>query len=175
MEESAIRSEARLAGIKEEKARLLEDILEAERQVMMWEKKIQLEKETQAALDPEVGQAEVKAMEKEIHRMTLRFETLKRDQERMIKVRCRLCDCSDAPPVRRAVRTPTLTPPCPAVPHVWCSGDGACDCKARSDSTTIPWPQASQGRVWVWWQSNVARCLRHAAAVHRAAPPPRTP
>lgn len=87
MEESAIRSEARLAGIKEEKARLLEDILEAERQVMMWEKKIQLEKETQAALDPEVGQAEVKAMEKEIHRMTLRYETLKRDQERMIKVR----------------------------------------------------------------------------------------
>ena len=71
--------------LQEEKARLLEDILEAERQVMMWEKKIQLEKETQAALDPEVGQAEVKAMEKEIHRMTLRYETLKRDQERMIK------------------------------------------------------------------------------------------
>jgi len=85
MEEAAIRAEAKLAGIKEEKARLLEDILEAERQVMMWEKKIQLEKETQAALDPEVGQAEVKAMEKEIHRMTLRYDTLKRDQERMIK------------------------------------------------------------------------------------------
>merc|ERR1711865_1234962 len=39
----------------------------------------------QAALDPEVGQAEARSMEKEIHRMRLRLETLKRDQERMIK------------------------------------------------------------------------------------------
>lgn len=85
MEEESIRLEASVGSIKEEKARLLEDILEAEKQVMMWEKKIQLEKETQAALDPEVGQSEVKSMEKEIHRMTLRLETLKRDQERMIK------------------------------------------------------------------------------------------
>merc|ERR1711966_446796 len=38
-----------------------------------------------AALDPEVGQAESRPMEKEIHRMKLRLETLKRDQERMIK------------------------------------------------------------------------------------------
>ena len=36
------------------------------------------------ALDPEVGQSEARGMEKEIHRMKLRFETLKRDQARMI-------------------------------------------------------------------------------------------
>ncbi len=40
--------------MKAEKAQLLEDILDAERQVMLWEKKIQLEKDTQAALDPSV-------------------------------------------------------------------------------------------------------------------------
>lgn len=44
-----------------------------------------MERETQEALDPEVGQAEVRAMQKEIHRMQLRFEALKRDQERLIK------------------------------------------------------------------------------------------
>lgn len=52
---------------------------------MLWEKKTLLEKETQAALDPEVGMAESRSMEKEIHRMRLRFEALQRDQERMIK------------------------------------------------------------------------------------------
>jgi len=35
---------------------------------MLWEKKIELERETQAALDPEAGMAECRAMEKEIHR-----------------------------------------------------------------------------------------------------------
>ena len=44
---------------------LLEEIVETERQLLLWEKKIQLERETQAALDPEVGMAEIKAMEKE--------------------------------------------------------------------------------------------------------------
>lgn len=35
---------------------------------MLWEKKIELEKETQAALDPEAGMAECRGMEREIHR-----------------------------------------------------------------------------------------------------------
>lgn len=47
--------EASIAQLKEDKAKILEDILDAERQVLLWEKKIQLEKETQAALDPSVG------------------------------------------------------------------------------------------------------------------------
>ncbi len=46
--------ESQVATLKEDKAKLLEDILEAERQVLMWEKKIALERETQAALDPTV-------------------------------------------------------------------------------------------------------------------------
>jgi hypothetical protein len=33
---------------------------------MLWGKKIQLEKETQAALDPEMGKGETKAMEREV-------------------------------------------------------------------------------------------------------------
>jgi hypothetical protein len=34
---------------------------------MLWGKKIQLEKETQAALDPEMGKGETKAMEREVY------------------------------------------------------------------------------------------------------------
>ena len=36
---------------------------------MLWEKKIQIGKEMREAVDSEVGQAEVKAMNAEIHRM----------------------------------------------------------------------------------------------------------
>ncbi len=54
LEETSVGLETQVGALKEAKAQLLEDILEAERQVLMWEKKIALEKETQAALDPTV-------------------------------------------------------------------------------------------------------------------------
>lgn len=49
---------------------VLDEILETERQALLWEKKIELEKEAQAALDPQAGMAECGAMEREIHRYT---------------------------------------------------------------------------------------------------------
>ncbi|CAK9028928.1 Coiled-coil domain-containing protein 40 (Protein links) [Durusdinium trenchii] len=67
-----------------EKDQMNQDILESERQVLLWERKITLEREMQAALDPNVGQADAAAMKKEIHRMELRLEQLKRRQEQMI-------------------------------------------------------------------------------------------
>ena len=45
----------------------------------------QLEKEMQDALDPTIGQTEIVAMKKEIHRMELRYDQLKKKQEEMIK------------------------------------------------------------------------------------------
>jgi chromosome segregation ATPase len=51
---------------------------------MLWEKKVQLVKETQMAIDPNVGAAETREMEQEIHRMKLRYEQLKKLQEKMI-------------------------------------------------------------------------------------------
>jgi chromosome segregation ATPase len=84
LEDESMVAEGKIHEVKEAKQVLLEEIVETERQLLLWEKKIQLERETQAALDPEVGMAEIKAMEKEIHRMRLRLETLKREQERMI-------------------------------------------------------------------------------------------
>merc|ERR1711998_309914 len=64
--------------------RLLLDVVEAEKQTMLMEKRIALERETQAALNPEVGAAEVRAMQREIHRMRLRYAQLQRRQEQMI-------------------------------------------------------------------------------------------
>jgi chromosome segregation ATPase len=85
MEMESIRMDRKNEELKREHEQILEDIMETERQVLLWEKKIKLEKETQKALDPEVGMAEARSMENEIHRMTLRYNALKREQENMLK------------------------------------------------------------------------------------------
>lgn len=82
-EKECIGLQTSITEAKTGKTGLLDEIIEQERQGLLWEKKIQLDKETREALDPSVGQAESDNMEKEIHRMELRFEALKREQERL--------------------------------------------------------------------------------------------
>ena len=83
MERQSVRLQATVAETRNSKAGLLDEIIEAERQAMLWKKKIQLDKETREALDPTVGADETSSMVKEIHRMELRYEALKREQERL--------------------------------------------------------------------------------------------
>lgn len=85
LENESIRLENHISNLKEQKADILAEIVEAERQILLWERKIQLEKEMQDALDPTIGQTEIVAMKKEIHRMELRYDQLKKKQEEMIK------------------------------------------------------------------------------------------
>lgn len=84
MERESLGLQGSIDEIKREKERMLDEIMETERQALLWEKKIQLDKETKAALDPTIGQAETQSMEREIHRMELRLEALKREQERLV-------------------------------------------------------------------------------------------
>ncbi|KAJ8610089.1 hypothetical protein CTAYLR_007086 [Chrysophaeum taylorii] len=84
LEAKSLQAEQKVVDARAAKTQLLDDVLDLERQVALWEKKIQLERETQAALDPEAGTSEVKAMEIEIHRMKIRLEGLQREQETMI-------------------------------------------------------------------------------------------
>lgn len=83
MEKESVALQATVNETKSSKAAILDEIMDTERQALLWEKKIQLDKETRAALDPTVGQAETQNMEREIHRMELRLEALKREQERL--------------------------------------------------------------------------------------------
>ena len=83
MEKQSLEVQALIAETKNKKAKILDEIMECERQSLLWEKKIQLDKEARAALDPSVGQAETAGMEKEIHRMQLRYDALKREEERL--------------------------------------------------------------------------------------------
>merc|ERR1719456_1145044 len=84
IEQASLEMEGSIRQVKDEKANMTQEIIEAERQVMLWERKIHLEREMQSALDPSVGQSESTAMKKEIHRMELRLDQLKRRQEQMI-------------------------------------------------------------------------------------------
>ena len=71
MENESIKLENEITQRKEQKSDILIEVIEAEKQILLWERKYQLEKEMQDALDPTIGQTEIVAMKKEIHRMQL--------------------------------------------------------------------------------------------------------
>ena len=85
LEVEAVTLESKIESRTEEKKRVVAEVVETERQIMLWERKIQLEKETQAALDPDVGGDVVGAMKKEIGRMETRYNELKKRQERLMQ------------------------------------------------------------------------------------------
>ena len=62
IESSCVEMEGYLEGIKEEKEQISEEVVEAEKQIMLWQRKIHLEQEMQEALDPSVGDIETTAM-----------------------------------------------------------------------------------------------------------------
>jgi len=85
LERGNVSLELNIDSLKDEKADLLQNIVEAERQLLLWERKIQLEKEIQDALDPNIGQSEIKLLKKDIHRMELRLDELRKRQEQTIQ------------------------------------------------------------------------------------------
>uniref|UniRef100_A0A8C8AWV6 Coiled-coil domain containing 40 n=1 Tax=Otus sunia TaxID=257818 RepID=A0A8C8AWV6_9STRI len=84
-EKESVEMQERHSQLSEEKDRLLNSLLEAEHQIMLWEKKIQLAREMRAAVDSETGQGEVQAMRTEIHRMQVRYGRLMKQQEKLIR------------------------------------------------------------------------------------------
>ncbi|XP_061471789.1 coiled-coil domain-containing protein 40 [Rhineura floridana] len=84
-ERESIEMQEKLDRLQEEKERLLNSLLEAECQMMQWEKKIQLAKEMRAAVDSETGQGEIRAMKTEIHRMQVRYHQLMKQQEKLMR------------------------------------------------------------------------------------------
>ncbi|CAH6776510.1 Ccdc40 [Phodopus roborovskii] len=83
-ERETIQMQEKLVQLQEEKATLLNSLVEAEHQIMLWEKKIQLAKEMRTSVDSETGQTEIRAMKAEIHRMKVKHGQLLKQQEKMI-------------------------------------------------------------------------------------------
>jgi hypothetical protein len=63
----------------------LNDILEQERQILHWEKMTQLEKDTRAALTTSDHAMQIKGMEKEINRMNMQLNKLKRKEDVIVR------------------------------------------------------------------------------------------
>ena len=61
----------------------MNEIVECERQILLWERKYQLEKEMQETLDPNVGKSEIEELTKELHRMELKYQSLLKAQEKI--------------------------------------------------------------------------------------------
>ncbi|NXN56507.1 CCD40 protein, partial [Rynchops niger] len=98
-EKESVEMQERHSQLIEEKERLLNSLVEAEHQIMLWEKKIQLAKEMRAAVESETGQGEIQAMRMEIHRMQVRYGQLMKQQEKMI------CDMEAFVSHREAIAT----------------------------------------------------------------------
>ncbi|VDL92767.1 unnamed protein product [Schistocephalus solidus] len=84
-EQETVEMQSKLDAVIKEKEELLSELIETERHIMLWEKKVQLVNETKQAVDSSVGQGEIKAMESEIHRMELRKAQIARQQEMLIQ------------------------------------------------------------------------------------------
>ncbi|KAM4585269.1 coiled-coil domain-containing protein 40 [Odontesthes bonariensis] len=81
----SVNMQMKLSETQEEKERLLNCLVEAERQIMLWEKKTQILKETRSVVDSELHEGEIKKMKAEIHRMELRVSLLTKQQEQLMR------------------------------------------------------------------------------------------
>ncbi|KAJ8267373.1 hypothetical protein COCON_G00125450 [Conger conger] len=84
-ERESIDLQMNLERIQEERDMLLNSLLEAEQQVLLWEKKTHLVKETQLAVREEMGQGDIRFLKSEIHRMEVRYEQLMKQQARLLR------------------------------------------------------------------------------------------
>ncbi|XP_068590798.1 coiled-coil domain-containing protein 40 [Cebidichthys violaceus] len=84
-EREAIKMRVKHENTQEEKERLLNVLVEAKRQIMLWEKKTHLIKETRSAVDGVEHQGHVQMMKAEIHRMEVRLNQLMKQQERLLR------------------------------------------------------------------------------------------
>ncbi|NXM14513.1 CCD40 protein, partial [Ploceus nigricollis] len=84
-EKESMEMQERHSKLTEEKERLLNSLVEAEHQILLWEKKFQLAKEMREATDALIEQGEIHDMKTEIRRMQVRYGQLQKQQELLIR------------------------------------------------------------------------------------------
>ncbi|XP_041838285.1 coiled-coil domain-containing protein 40 [Melanotaenia boesemani] len=84
-ERKSITMEMNLDETQEEKEKLLNCLMEAEQHIMLWERKIQILRETRSLVDSEIHQTDIKKLRADIHCMELRISQLKKQQEQLMK------------------------------------------------------------------------------------------
>ncbi|XP_051939365.1 coiled-coil domain-containing protein 40-like [Hippocampus zosterae] len=82
-ERETIEMECKLEKTRGEKEQLLSSLVEAERQIMLWEKKAQLMKETRLVV--EEGHGDIQISKDNIHRMERQLNQLMKQREQLVK------------------------------------------------------------------------------------------
>ncbi|KAM9820024.1 coiled-coil domain-containing protein 40-like isoform 1-T5 [Syngnathus typhle] len=82
-ERQSIEMEAKLEKTQEEKERIISSLVEAERQIMLWEKKTHVMKETRLVVQE--GQEEVQIMRDDVHRMERWLSLLMKQREQLLR------------------------------------------------------------------------------------------
>ena len=85
LDKQSTRLENQIAEVDSNKQKMLDEIKDTEDQLKLWEKKIQVEKETQEELHTSKDAIDTKGMEKEIQRMKHRLESLVKTQEQLLR------------------------------------------------------------------------------------------
>ena len=85
LHQHSIELDKQISEVQFNRNKLLDELADTEEQVKVWERKIQVEKETQEELHTSKDAIDTKGMEKEIQRMKHRLETLIRTQEQLLR------------------------------------------------------------------------------------------
>lgn len=85
MENETVKLEMEIEVLREEKADTLAQIIETERQIHLWERKIELQEQMQKIIKPESGLKEIDEMKSYIHRQKLLYKKLQAEQDDIIK------------------------------------------------------------------------------------------
>lgn len=84
-ENLSMKYQLEIESLREEKSDILTQILEVERQVHLWERKIKLQNKMQEIIKPENGKKEIDNIHYTLHRQDLIYKKLKQEQEQVIK------------------------------------------------------------------------------------------
>ena len=85
LENESVKLEMEIEVLREEKADILAQIIEAERQITLWERKIELQEQLQKIIKPETGRKEIDEMRNYINKQKIVYKKLISEQENVIK------------------------------------------------------------------------------------------
>lgn len=85
MENQSLKYELEIESLREEKSDILTQLLEVERQIHLWERKIKLQNKMQEIIKPENGKKEIDDITYTLHRQEIIYKKLKQEQEQVIK------------------------------------------------------------------------------------------
>eukprot|EP00796_Vickermania_ingenoplastis_P012861 gene12861-8742_t len=92
---AALQLQRRVEDTRKAKAEVFQQVMDCERDIMFWERKLQISRETEMALDPTVGKAEIQKMKKEIAFMEQRVAQLEREHKFLKEEMVRLVERRD--------------------------------------------------------------------------------